>query len=121
MSTETIEWSTEDENGSEIVHELPARLEVCPRCRGKGSHVNPSIDGHGITQEERERDWSDDEWDGYLRGDYDVNCYECDGLRVVAVVDRDSCDPDLLKQYDQDQAEEAAFQRMCQAERDMGA
>lgn len=75
---------------------LPTRFEVCPRCRGNGSHVNPSIDGNGLSREHMEdREFMED----YMAGVYDVPCYECDGRRVVSVVDEAQCDPALLAAY----------------------
>lgn len=121
MANTTIEFTTEDEDGNEVVHDLPARFEVCPRCGGTGTHVNPSIDGHGITEEERERDWSPEEWDQYLTGFYDVTCYECRGLRVVRIVDEATCDPQLLKEYRKQLREDEAYNRMCEMERRYGA
>lgn len=32
--------------------ELPGHYEVCPRCEGKGKHVNPAIDGNGLSAED---------------------------------------------------------------------
>lgn len=64
---------------------LKARYEVCPRCEGKGTHVNPSIDGHGISAQEFAEDPQFKE--DYFNGVYDVPCYDCKGLRVVPVVD----------------------------------
>lgn len=73
-----------DIEGSSI-HVLPARYEVCTTCRGKGKHVNPSIDAHGISREEFDED--PDFMEDYLSGFYDVTCYECHGKRVVPVID----------------------------------
>lgn len=64
---------------------LPLKYDVCPVCAGKGTYVNPSIDEHGITAEERDRDWSPEDWEGYMGGAYDVTCACCQGLRVVLV------------------------------------
>lgn len=85
----------EDDDGAE--HEIPTKLEVCPTCKGKGRHVNPSIDAHGISAEEfhEDPDFAED----YMRGVYDVACYECGGCNVVPVVDEKSCSPDLLKMW----------------------
>jgi RecJ-like exonuclease len=116
-----IEFATEDNEGNETIHELPARCEVCPRCRGTGSHINPSIDGHGICEDEWERDWSREEREDYMSGVYDVTCYKCKGKRVVVVVDRDLCDQELLRAYDRDQTEERAYEHMCEMERKYGA
>jgi hypothetical protein len=55
---------------------------VCPRCGGEGSYVNPAIDGHGITAEEM-HDLGDDFRDDYMAGVYDVPCDVCKGRRVV--------------------------------------
>jgi hypothetical protein len=76
-----------DEDGVETVEEarFPCHMEVCPTCHGNGSYVVPGIDSHGITAEERDRDWSHDEWDGYMSGQYDQACAACDGKRVVPV------------------------------------
>jgi hypothetical protein len=59
------------------------RFEVCPTCKGRGEHVNPSIDANGLTREDFDQDPGFAE--GYFRGDYNVACYLCDGLRVVPV------------------------------------
>ena len=32
--------------------EIPATYAVCDRCEGKGSHVNPAIDGNGLSAED---------------------------------------------------------------------
>lgn len=100
---------------------LPARYEVCWRCHGEGTHTNPSIDGNGITQSDRE------EWDVVLhevvislRGTYDVRCGECEGLRVVLVPDEPLCDPAALAQYLSDRQELANMRAEEEAERRMG-
>ena len=57
----------------------------CTRCRGKGTHVNPAIDGNGITSDEMDRhDHDDPEFrDNYRRGMYDVTCELCNGKRLI--------------------------------------
>lgn len=87
----TIDFEYEDGDGNEVVAELPAKYEVCPRCRGKGTHCNPNIDGNGITADEWERDWDEDSREAYVRGDYDVTCTTCGGQRVVLVPDHEAC------------------------------
>jgi hypothetical protein len=61
---------------------------LCPVCRGRGSHVNPAIDGQGLTAE----DFADDPdfAEDYHAGFYDQPCVECHGLRVVPQL-RDPC------------------------------
>jgi len=74
-----------DEDGDEMEVEVPFKWEVCSLCNGNGKHVNPSIDAHGITSEEFAED--PEFFNDYRSGIYDVACYECAGLRVVAVPD----------------------------------
>lgn len=61
--------------------EVPAVFDICPTCKGKGTHVNPSIDRHGLTREDFLEDPDFEE--EYFNGTYDIKCNECDGLRVV--------------------------------------
>lgn len=95
--------------------QLPTKKEVCAACRGNGTHVNPSIDSHGISAEEMAED--PDFAESYMRGDYDVTCYVCGGLRVVDVVDEDRCDAQLLQRYQDQQRERAQDEAAERAER----
>jgi hypothetical protein len=70
----------------EIPCSFPAKLELCSRCRGEGTHTNPSIDGNGITQSEMD-ELGEDFREDYMRGVYDVQCSVCKGKRVVEVPD----------------------------------
>lgn len=76
-----------DDDGYEQEHSFPSKKEVCPRCNGEGKHVNPNVDGHGITAEEWEQDWDDESREMYFSGGYDVMCEECHGHNVVDVPD----------------------------------
>jgi hypothetical protein len=91
MARTSIEFTVEDEEtGEEVTHQLPARFEVCGRCEGHGTHLNPNIGNHAYTREEFDEAFSDDEQrDEYFKrgGIYDVSCEECGGARVVAVLD----------------------------------
>ncbi len=97
-------------------YELPAKYEVCWRCEGEGKHVNPAIDGNGLTASDiQELEYDDPEFlDNYMGGMYDVACHECKGQRVVLVVDEDQCTPEELEEYrayEQDKYEAAAMYR----------
>ncbi len=72
-----------DEEDPELAS-IPAVYEVCETCDGRGSHVNPSIDAHGISPEEFHED--PDFAESYWRGDYDQSCNECCGQRVSPTV-----------------------------------
>jgi len=111
----TIQFT--DDDGNE--HELPTKYEVCHQCNGHGSHVNPSIDGHGISREEFDADPDFEE--AYFAGRYDVQCYTCKGLRVVPEVDETQVSPDLLAAYHAHLDSEAEYRQMCRMERMMGA
>lgn len=70
---------------------LPAKYVVCPRCEGRGTHVNPSVDGQGLSSEDLE----DEEFrEAYFGGAYDVRCFQCEGHRVVPQVDWDALTTD---------------------------
>lgn len=90
----------EEDSAGEIfetdVH-LPAKYEVCSRCRGTGKHCNPSIDGNGLTAEDfaEDPDFKDD----YFAGVYDVTCYECYGERVILTVDEEQLTPEQCEQW----------------------
>ena len=77
----------EIETKNNIIHSLsiPTVRVVCGRCNGTGVHVNPSIDGNGISSEQFDED--PDFRASYFAGHYDVECEECDGARVVDVLD----------------------------------
>ena len=88
----TMSWNievTDEETDEKELISLPAKYDVCGTCNGKGSHVNPSIDAHGISPEEFDED--PDFREEYLSGMYDVDCYECHGKRVVPVIDERAC------------------------------
>lgn len=111
----TIPFRYETEDGTEIETFIPCRYEVCDRCRGSGTIVNPAIDGHGISQEEFDEDPDFEE--GYFSGRYDIVCPDCQGKRVVSVPDESRADPAVLKAYHDDKRAEADYERECEAER----
>lgn len=68
---------------------------VCPRCEGKGSIVNPNVDGHGITASEMD-ELGPDFFEDYMGGVYDIRCPECEGNRVVPACDEDGCNRPIV-------------------------
>ena len=103
---------------------LPARKAVCSDCEGCGTVMNPSMRGHAYTEEEF-RDFSEDEREAYFTrgGMYDVTCPTCKGANVVdtpnerAFTDEDR---EVYARWQEDQAEDAAYDRMCRAEVEYG-
>ena len=85
------------EKGNEFDVSLPAKRIVCTRCDGSGFHVNPSIDGHGLSSDDFDQD--PDFREAYFSGQYDVECYECKGERVVLEVDWDQLSSKMQKRY----------------------
>ncbi len=125
MRTKTFTILNEDENEVEI--DLPTKRIVCSRCDGEGTHVNPSIDGHGISAEEWDQDWDDESRDNYFSGVYDVQCEKCGGAKVLDVIDEDEIEEygsqdqkKALKEYRDSEKEERAYHRMCEYERRFG-
>lgn len=54
---------------------------ICDRCSGEGKHVNPNVDGHGLSREDFDEDPDFEE--AYFAGLYDVSCSECGGAGKV--------------------------------------
>ena len=77
---------------------LPAKFEVCHKCNGKGTHVNPAVDGHGISREEFDED--PDFRENYFSGLYDITCQKCDGKRVIPIIDIDRLNDEQKKFYE---------------------
>lgn len=117
-----MSWIEEsDEDGAEpVVHDIPWRYQVCGTCEGRGTHVNPSVDSQGISEEEFAED--PDFRENYMSGMYDVTCGECGGQRVVAEPDWDALKgkPELLEKLEDAMNEAASSARESRIEREMG-
>lgn len=113
----------EEETGDEIEVALPAKNVVCSRCDGEGKHVNPAVDGNGISQEEFDQDPDFEE--AYRSGRYDVQCLECKGNKVVKEVDHVACKFQglemELKAYYRQRRDLREVDAIYRAEREMGA
>lgn len=108
-----ITFTLEDNEGNEAEWKLPAKFEICTRCRGEGKHVNPNVDGRGISAEEWENEWDEDSREGYLSGRYDVPCEAgCrDGKILVPDVPTHAPQDlkDLLADYEERQDQRARW------------
>lgn len=67
--------------------------KVCGTCNGKGTHVNPSIDAHGLSNEDLDEDPYFREQ--YTSGMYDETCFECGGRTTVLEISEHSKKADL--------------------------
>jgi len=119
MSGPTIELTVFTDQGDEVELTIPARFVVCPRCQGAGSHVNPAIDGNGISPQEFLEDPDFEE--SYFRGDYDVSCYRCGGRRVIKKIDRLKATKAEKKLFDDHERELRELEAEEAAERRVGA
>ncbi len=120
MAPEDIKRIKFDRVYDEVEIEVPFKWGVCSTCNGKGKHVNPAIDSHGISQEEWDRDWSDEDREAYFNGRYDVICSECGGKRVVPEPDENQCHKMILEYINNKIADEHNYARECLQERMMG-
>lgn len=107
-------------NDDDQEHELPCKMAVCPKCEGTGKHVNPNIDGNGITGEEME-ELGEDFREDYMNGVYDVTCQMCGGANVVPVVDLEKCTKEERAAYLRKQREDAEYESICRMEQRYGA
>lgn len=107
------------DTGDDEIIKLRCKYDVCGTCRGRGQHVNPSIDCCGLTAEDfyEDPDFAED----YMRGVYDQTCNECGGKRVVPIVDRENNKKEDVEAYDKHMKDQYDDARMTASERAMGA
>jgi len=120
LRTMTLLYTIEDDEGLEDIVEVPAQFVICSTCRGKGQH-SLAVDGHGITASEWHHDWSFEEKQAYMAGDYDRRCDDCDGSGKYPEPDWVKLSPkdtERVRSWMKDQRE---FEAMVAAERRMGA
>ena len=112
-------FTQESDEGEETSYILPLTMDVCPTCKGRGTHINPSVDAGGYNDDGDDVDEYGENL--YLSGFYNVNCQTCHGRNVVPSIDRHAADRDALKVWDKKSEEEEEFEAMCRSERRMGA
>lgn len=98
---------------------IPAKYAVCDNCEGKGTQVNPNVDGNGLTQEDFDEQ-GPDFFDDYMSGVYDIPCLECHGMRVVLVADENRLTDEQKSAYYQHLDEEYSWEQEAYAERMAG-
>lgn len=116
-----IELTWIDENiEEEVIHQFPAKNEVCSRCEGYGTHLNPNIGEHAYSVEEFNESFPDyEDKEEYFRrgGIYDVACHDCKGNKIVLVVDEDQLNKEQKDLYTQYQKHEEQVARWNAEER----
>jgi hypothetical protein len=128
MSRDVMKVTYSDDNGDEVEVELPSKNEVCGRCEGHGTHLNPSIGSYAYSAEEFDESFptEEDKQEYFRRGGiYDVTCETCKGKSVVQVVNEEACtteeQKEHLKSYKKHLEDQAEYERECRAERRMEA
>ena len=94
-------------HGEPVRFMLPLVLEICERCKGKGTMGNPAFNGTSIEwwQESGGPDWQED-LNEYIHGDlYDVQCeFHCDqgkawGIDWTYIIEQWKDDPRVINDY----------------------
>jgi len=123
------ERAIENEPGVEVdpddedyfVCSLPGKWEICTRCDGDGTIVNPSIDGHGLDPHNPCGEGPDPDFmEDYKGGVFDIACPECKGSGKVLEADPEQLPPLFREAYYKDCREEVDYARLCEAERRAG-
>lgn len=112
---------TDCDTEEETTLRIPAKYEVCSTCEGRGKHVNPSIDAHGISPDEFRDD--PDFCDDYFSGVYDQTCGDCKGRTTILVPDADNMTDEQKQHYDiylKQEADAARYDAEAAHERTMG-
>lgn len=125
-----MELTYENDDGDEVVIEVPSKMEVCDDCEGHGTVLNESMRNYAYTSEDEE--FHDPEFrEEYFKrgGIYDVQCPTCKGKNVVEVPDEEAinrneklkADFEKYSEWkdDRDQAD-AEYEAICRSERLMG-
>lgn len=113
-----LTFEIEDDDIEPGVYSLRLKWEVCPTCDGRGKHTNPSIDAHGITEDEFAEDPGFKE--EYMRGAYDVMCYECKGRTTTLCIDEEHSTKEAVARANQWFTDETDYRSECAMERRMG-
>ena len=108
-------------NNEQLELDFPAKHEVCRRCEGHGTHLNPSIGEHAYTPEEFHQEFDEEGREEYFKhgGIYDVQCHTCKGKNVTLEIDEDNLNAEEkanLELYHKHLEEERYFQSECEAE-----
>ena len=118
--TKTIKvtaWVDEESGDTEEIS-LPACMAVCDLCEGEGKYTNPSMDFNGLDTSDMDKE----EIENYFMGTYDICCKQCNGKRVVPVIDRNAISENdtRLIRHEKYLKEEEEYESMIEAERRYG-
>ena len=96
---------------------VATQMEVCPTCQGTGTTWlgRPRWDAVSFTQSDVEQ-MDPEEWEGWVNGDYNSTCPECNGQNVVMVLNRELTPPEYVNSWDEWEADEITDRQIRQAE-----
>jgi hypothetical protein len=77
------EWFSIDDEGNEECLELQKEWCICDECSGEGMSLCDGMRGHAYSAEEFDREFDEDEKEGYFSGRYDTRCGSCGGSGKV--------------------------------------
>lgn len=103
--------------GNSFRLDLPAKYIVCPDCHGRGRCLIDGLRGVDVTQSLTE---DPDFSEAYMRGDYDTDCTECQGLRVRLIIDEDQLHPRMIARLRHMEREERLYQAEIHMEQKRG-
>ncbi len=122
--SDTIELTWENDEGEEVTHSFPAKMEVCPECEGHGFTLREGLRGESYTASEFYEAFEEPEdREEYFRygGKYDQVCDCCKGKNVVPVVNEERLSEEqkkLYAEYEKWEEDNARYDAESRAERD---
>lgn len=122
--SDTIELTWENDEGEEVTHSFPSKMEVCSECEGHGFVLREGLRGEAYTAEEFYEAFEEEEdREEYFRhgGKYDQQCPECKGKNVVPVVNEERLTAEqkvLYAEWQKWEEDNARYEAESRAERE---
>lgn len=124
VTDKTIPFTRENDEGEEVIHNLPALWVICRTCDGDAVTVFGRSRGDEAVHTQEDFDQDPELMDDLMSGRLDRPCPDCDGKGRVLEVDKKALktrDVVLYKEWMDHEREEREYQAMCRSERMNGA
>ena len=106
-----LTWT--DEDGEEVSHIFPSKMEVCSDCQGHGFVLNESMRYHAYTSSDEEMHDPEFREEYFKRGGiYDVQCPTCKGKNVEEVPNEERFSEEQKKLFAEYEEHEEDMARM---------